>query len=83
MEIVICGSMTAAKEMVAIEKTLREHGHNPVLPEFAHEYATMETLDGVHAESAKNKIKHDLIRNHYEKIKKSDGDRSSRRAYRK
>lgn len=72
MKIVICGSMTAAKEMVVIEEKLKELGHEIVLPAFTHEYAVLDTLDAMHAESAKNKIEHDLIRGYFEKIKDSD-----------
>lgn len=34
MKIVICGSMTASKEMVEAEKKLIKAGHVVVLPEF-------------------------------------------------
>ncbi|MDQ3089531.1 MAG: hypothetical protein M3Q24_00040 [bacterium] len=72
MKVVICGSMTASKEMVEAEKALVEFGHVVVLPEFTHEYATMETFDRMHSESARNKVEYDLITNYYHKIKESD-----------
>lgn len=72
MKIVICGSMTAAKEMVAIEEKLKELRHETILPEFTHDYAAMDSLDVIHAESAKNKVEHDLIRGYFNKIKDSD-----------
>lgn len=72
MKIVICGSMTAAREIVVVEEKLKEHGHEVVLPAFTHEYAALDTPDAMHAESAKNKIEHDLIRGYFEKIKDSD-----------
>ena len=64
--------MTASKEMVNAEKRLKTLGHKVVLPKFTHEYASMATTDQMHTESARNKIEHDLIRDHFEKIKNSD-----------
>jgi hypothetical protein len=72
MQIVICGSMTASREMVEIKNKLAERGHVVVLPDFTEEYAVMDTLDKMHAESARNKVEHDLIKGYYEKIKASD-----------
>lgn len=72
MKIVICGSMTASKEMVGAEKKLKELGHEIVLPEFTHEYAAMDTIDKIHTESARNKVEYDLIRGYFEKIKSGD-----------
>ena len=72
MKIVICGSMTASKEMVQAKKELEKFGHEIILPEFTEEYAGMETLDKMHSESAKNKVEYDLIRGYFEKIKNGD-----------
>lgn len=72
MKIIICGSMTASKEMIATEKELKKLGHEIILPEFTHDYAAMDTFDKMHSESAKNKVEHDLIRGYFEKIKNSD-----------
>lgn len=72
MKIVVCGSMTASKEMIAAEEKLKELGHEVVLPEFTHEYAAMDTHDAMHTESAKNKVEYDLIKGYFEKIKNSD-----------
>lgn len=72
MKIVVCGSMTFAKEMAAAEKKLVEHGHEVVLPRFTREYAEMKTLDQIHSESAVNKIKYGFIRYYWEEIKKGD-----------
>lgn len=72
MKIVICGSMTASKEMVDLEKKLQELGHEIVLPEFTYRYAAMDTLDKMHTESAKNKVEYNLICSYFEKIKNSD-----------
>ena len=72
MKIVVCGSMTASKEMVKVEKELKELGHNVILPEFTHDYAAMETIDKIHTESTHNKVQYSLIKGYYEKIKDSD-----------
>jgi len=72
MKIVICGSMSASKEMVGVEKKLIKLGHKVVLPEFTHDYAQMETIDKIHTESARNKVEYDLIRGYFNKIKGSD-----------
>ncbi|MFH1780595.1 MAG: hypothetical protein ABH841_01110 [Candidatus Nealsonbacteria bacterium] len=72
MKIIICGSMTAAREMVAVEKKLQELGHEIILPDFTYDYANFDTIEKMHAESARNKVAHDLIRGYFEKIKNSD-----------
>lgn len=72
MKIVVCGSMTASKEMVAAEKKLIKMGHKVVLPEFTHNYAIMDTLNKMHTESARNKVKYDLIRGYFSIIKNGD-----------
>ena len=72
MKVVICGSMSASKEMVEVENKLKELGHEVVLPGFTHEYAKMDTLSKMHTESARNKVEHDLIKGYFNKIKEAD-----------
>jgi len=72
MKIAVCGSMSASKEMVKAEKELKQLGYDVVLPEFAYEYAESVTPDTIFAESAKEKVEHDLIRAHFNKIKAAD-----------
>lgn len=72
MKIVICGSMTASKEMLEIEKKLQALSHEVIIPLFTHDYAALDEMDKMHSESAQNKIKYDLIRGYYEKIKNGD-----------
>ena len=72
MKIVICGSMTASKEMIEAETKLKELGHEIILPEFTHQYAAMDTIDKIHTESARNKVEYDLIKGYFEKIKNND-----------
>ena len=72
MKIIICGSMSASREMVEVERQLQTLEHEVVLPEFTHDYAAMATIDKAHTESARNKVQHDLIRVHFDKIKAGD-----------
>lgn len=72
MKIVICGSMTASKEMLEIEKKLQKLNHEVILPYFTYEYAAMGEMDQMHSESAQNKIKHNLVGVYYEEIKNTD-----------
>jgi predicted RNA-binding protein with PUA domain len=72
MKIVVCGSMTFAKQMVEAEKELQRLGHGVVLPRFTHEYAKMDTLEKMHSESAANKVKYGLIKEYFEEIKRGD-----------
>ena len=72
MKIVVCGSMSASKEMVEAESKLKELGHEVMLPDFTHEYAKMDTLDKMHTESARNKVEYDLIKGYFNKIKESE-----------
>jgi hypothetical protein len=72
MKIVVCGSMTASKEMIEAKEKLEDVGHQVVLPEFTHDYAKLDSLKDMHLESAQNKVQHDLIKKYYYKIQ--DGD---------
>jgi len=72
MKIVICGSMTAVKKMIEARDILASNGHEVILPKYSREYATIEDIEGIHEESAKNKVEHDLIRDYYNEIKNSD-----------
>ena len=72
MKITICGSMTCSKKMAEIEEKLLKQEHTVVLPPHTKEYTEFGSLEKMHNESAKNKIKEDLIRDYYNKIKDSD-----------
>ena len=72
MKIVICGSMTLAQKMLDAERELQSRGHKIILPEFVKEYAALENAEQRHSESAKNKVRYDLIRGYFQEIKKSD-----------
>jgi hypothetical protein len=62
MKIFICGSMTASKRMVELERDLSGFGHDIVLPEFTHEYAKLSNQEEMHEASSRNKHKFDLMR---------------------
>lgn len=72
MKIVVCGSMSASKQMVEMEKSLREMGHEVVIPKNADKYASEEFSAEDSQESTENKIEHDLIRGYYRLIKGAD-----------
>src|SRR3989344_623866 len=72
MRIAICGSMTFSPEMVEVGKSLKELGHVATLPDFTEHYATLESKDCMHVESAHNKVEHDLIRSYFYVIKRHD-----------
>lgn len=64
MRIVICGSMSSIRDMVAVKKKLLQRNHRVTLP---------KTLDGeTDHESTKNKIEHDLIRGYFKEIESAD-----------
>ncbi len=68
MKIAICGSMSLAKEMVAVKKELEIIGHKVVIPENTERYASQE----LSIESKWEKMESDVIRNYFEKIKEVD-----------
>ncbi|MBM2820329.1 MAG: hypothetical protein HW405_89 [Candidatus Berkelbacteria bacterium] len=60
--------MKFAKEMLKIKDKLEDLGHRVITPENMHKPVSR----GTHGENAFIKIKHGLIKLHYQKIKKSD-----------
>jgi len=72
MKIVICGSMSASKQMIELEKMLKIKGYEVVLPKNADKYASKELQAESSHESIKHKIDHDLIREYYLTIKDAD-----------
>ena len=68
MKITICASMTFSQHIAQVASQLERMGHQVYLP---------EPLEGPTAgfdgqEAARRKIRHDLIRRHWEKIKESE-----------
>ena len=72
MNIVICGSMSASKEMMEVGKYLEENGHEVVLPKNTDKYAENVLAPETNHESTENKIKNDLIREHFRHIENAD-----------
>jgi nucleoside 2-deoxyribosyltransferase len=72
MKIVICGSMSASKQMIEMKKILEAKGCEVVLPKRADKYASGELPIEKNYESIKNKIEYDLIREYYSTIKNAD-----------
>lgn len=72
MKITVCGSMRLSKKMLEIKEKLNRLGHFVIIPRHTEEYAKLNTSDHMHNESVKNKINHDLIRQYFNEIEKSD-----------
>lgn len=72
MKIVICGSMSAAKEMVVAANELKKKNHEITLPRNTEKYAEGFLIGEQAHESTKNKIEHDLIRDYFNKITNCD-----------
>jgi len=72
MKIIVCGSMSASKQMVGIRNFLEERGHEVGIPKNADKYASGELAPEDSRESTKNKIEFDLIREYYLLIKNAD-----------
>ncbi len=72
MRIIICGSMSSSSLMLEIGNKLIESGFEVTLPKHTKEFAEKVLKQEDSRESTKNKIEQDLIRDYYEKIKKSD-----------
>lgn len=67
MKIVICGSMSAAAEMLRFSNILKSKGHTVVVPENIDAHA-----NGHNIENAHEKMELDVFKNYYEEIEKSD-----------
>ncbi len=65
--------MSSSKKMVKVDKELEKLGHEVELPKHAEKYAMGKFKMESSGESTENKIKDDLIRDYYEKIKEGEG----------
>jgi len=72
MKIIICGSISAANEIIKVKETLEKTGHEVEIPEGVKRPELRPTDSTSSSEKADTKIKHDLIRGYYEKIKTYD-----------
>jgi hypothetical protein len=72
MKIIICGSISAAKEILEVKVKLEKTGHEVEIPEGVKHFDEWEGDGAGKLEKADRKIKHDLIRGYYEKMKNYD-----------
>lgn len=72
MKIIICGSITAAKEILDIKTKLEGMGHEVEIPHGVKNKEFWDRTENNNPEKAEDKIKHNLIRSYYEKIKQHD-----------
>jgi hypothetical protein len=68
MKIAICGSMAFAKEMIKAKKELIELGHKVVIQKDIELHAS----GSIKEEDKWMKLKHDVFRDYFNEIKKSD-----------
>lgn len=72
MKIIICSSISAADEVLATKKALEEMEHSVEIPEGIKDEFIRGRTEVSSSEKAADKIKYDLVRVYYEKIKTSD-----------
>jgi hypothetical protein len=72
MKIIICGSISAAEEILEIRNKLVSLGHDVEIPEGVKRIELRQRVGVSDAEHAADKIKYDLIRGYYEKMKLYD-----------
>ena len=72
MKIIICGSLSAAEEIIAVKIKLEKMGHVVEVPEGVKKPELRPTDTATSSEKADTKIKNDLIRGYFEKIKTYD-----------
>ena len=72
MKIIICGSISAADEILRIQKELLAKNHIVEIPEGVKKQKLRKRTNVSQTEKAEDKIKCDLIRGYFEKIKNHD-----------
>lgn len=72
MKIIICGSISAADEILRVKNILEGKGHEVEIPEGVKNPELRSSTEASSPEKADVKIKYDLIRGYYEKIKQHD-----------
>ncbi len=72
MKIIICGSISAAEEILRIKRRLEEKGYEVEIPEGVKRAQIRAKTDATDGERAEIKIKYDLIKAYYEKIVLND-----------
>jgi hypothetical protein len=72
MKIIIFGSITAAEEILKVKGELKKAGHEVEIPEGVKNEFMRGRTEVSQEEKASDKIKYDLIKGYYEKIKEHD-----------
>ncbi len=72
MKVIICGSISAADEILSVKSQLEVRGHEVEIPEGVKNIELRGRTEVSAEEKAEDKIKHDLIRGYFEKIKAYD-----------
>ena len=72
MKIIICSSISAANEVLTAKQQLEEAGHEVEIPLGVKNLELRGRTEVSVAEKAEDKIKHDLIRGYFEKMKHYD-----------
>lgn len=72
MKIIICGSISAAEEIIRVKKELENLGHSVEIPLGIKDELLRGRTEVSLSEKADDKIKNDLICGYYEKIKKHE-----------
>jgi len=71
-KVIICGSISVADEILRVKGVLETKGFEVEIPEGVKHLAEWEGEDTNTSERAERKIKNDLIRGYYEKMKEYD-----------
>ena len=72
MKIIICGSISAAEEILSAKKKLEDMRYEVEIPEGVKNLELRGRTEVSVEEKAEDKIKHDLIRGYFEKMKNYD-----------
>lgn len=72
MKIILCGSISKTDEILKVQVELEKKGYEVEIPEGAKRKEIQAKTDASTGERADIKIKYDLIKGYYEKMKKYD-----------
>ena len=68
MKVILCGSISAADEILSVKKELESHGHEVEIPDGVKNLELRARANANDNERADDKIKHNLIRGYFKKI---------------
>lgn len=72
MKVIICGSISAADEILSVKRQLEKKGHEVGVPEGVKNFELRARTEVSDTEKANDKIQHDLIRGYFVKMKEYD-----------